>query len=72
MINYKSRYYRLLATFWIMIIVGACFFWNIWGTLTRLDKDIHDFKTQQEIQMYIDSGWVAPYDQTKRMTKDGK
>ncbi len=69
--RYKSKYYRLLATFWIMIVVGAIFFFNIWGTLNRLDIDIRDFKTQQMIQMYIDSGCMPPYDQTKKEKNNG-
>lgn len=58
--KYKSKYYRLLTTFWIMMIVGSIFFFRIWGKLDKLDADIKDFKTQKMIQMYIDSGWI-PY-----------
>lgn len=64
--DYKSKYNRLLATFWIMLLVGAYFFWYMFGTLNRLDKEIQDFKTQQTIQMNMEAGWI-PYDHTNRM-----
>ena len=68
--DYKSKYQRLLATFWIMILIGSCFFWHIFGVLNRLDADVKDFKTQQMIQMYIDSGWIPPYEKTKKKEKN--
>lgn len=67
-IDYKGRYYRLLATFWIMIVVGLCFFWHMFGVLNRLDKDIQEFKTKEIIEIYIENGWMPP-DHTKRIDK---
>jgi hypothetical protein len=70
--DYKERYYRVLFLLWILLIVGGCFFVKIHRTLDQLNVNITSHTLQQEIQMYIDAGWVPPYDQTKRMTKDGK
>lgn len=72
-IDYKSRYYRLLVTFWIMIVIGSCFFGYMFHTLNQLDKDIQKFdqdsKTKEIIEIYIENGWM-PHDTVKEIPNE--
>ncbi len=63
--EYKEKYYRLLVTFWVMLIIGLCFFGYTFKTLDQLDKNIKDFKIERTIQTFIAAGWI-PYEKTKR------
>lgn len=62
--DYKKKYYRVLATLWIVLIIGCLFMWNIHNTLDEIyvELEIMDKNTNAEIiKAYKDNGWV-PYE----------
>ena len=72
MMDYKSKYYRVLATLWIVVIIGGIFLWNIHSTLNNTHKEVVELEKRKDhelIQAYHDAGWL-PYEKTeKRSTK---
>jgi len=69
--DYKKKYYRVLTTLWVVMIIGGIFLWNIHSTLDEIDQEIvkmEQRKEQELIQAYHDAGWL-PYEKTKRNKK---
>ncbi len=61
-INYKRRYYKAMATLWIIFFGSLFFFWNIHSILNTMEKNIQAFGNKQQAEIYIEAGWMPPYE----------
>jgi len=60
--NYKKKYNRAVAIIWIMFLGSLFFFWNIHSILNTMEKDIQAFGNKQQAEIYIEAGWMPPYE----------
>lgn len=60
--DYKNKYHFAVAIIWIMFLGSLFFFWDIHSTLRTMETDIQSFSDKQQAEIYIEAGWMPPYE----------